>query len=81
MRSDLVLTQASRAPDGDDFAAALRGFAAGLSSSDHAILIAVLNAAMGPWARMASQPPEALLDPAEAELVEQLVERAATGDD
>lgn len=76
MHSDMVGRRAIDAPAGDDFAAALSRFASGLLPSDHAILVAVLNAAMGPWEWMAARPAEELLDPAEAELVERLVERA-----
>ena len=78
MRSDMVGQQANGAPVDDDFAAALSRFASGLSPSDHAILVSVLNAAAGPWARMAARPAEDLLDPAEAELVDRLVEQART---
>ncbi|AVH55649.1 MULTISPECIES: hypothetical protein [Streptomyces] len=68
-------------PAGDDpsdaaFAAALSGFAAGLSPTDHSILLAALDAATGPWERMAARPAEELLAPHDARLVEQLAERA-----
>jgi hypothetical protein len=76
MHSDIVGRGEIDAATTDAFAAALDRFDAGLSSSDHAILVAVLNAAMGPWERMAARPAEDLLDPADAQLVERLVERA-----
>ncbi|MFG2343268.1 hypothetical protein [Streptomyces phaeochromogenes] len=63
------------APAGDDFGVSLQRFASGLSPSEHAILVAVLNTAMGPWKRMAARPVEELLEPAEAQLVDRLMKR------
>ncbi|MEV4432872.1 hypothetical protein [Streptomyces sp. NPDC049555] len=63
-------------PADGDFTAALSGFASGLSPTDHAILVAALNAATGPWERMAARPAGELLAPQDARLVERLAERA-----
>lgn len=75
MNGDVVRRRAIDSTTTDAFAAALDRFATGLSSTDHAILVAVLNAAMGPWERMAVRPAEELLDATDAQLVERLVER------
>lgn len=61
---------------GGDFTTALSSFASGLSAADHAILVAALNAAMGPWERMAARPAEEFLAPQDAQLVERLAARA-----
>jgi hypothetical protein len=76
MNNDIIGRSAIDEATTHSFAAALERFAAELSSSDHAILVAVLDAATGPWRRMAARPADELLDPANAELVERLVERA-----
>ena len=78
MPSDTIDRGATHSPADDDFVAALRDFASELPASDHAILVAVLNAAMGPWERMAARPAEEFLDPAEVELVDRLAQRADT---
>ncbi|MFD5556746.1 hypothetical protein ACFWIA_23255 [Streptomyces sp. NPDC127068] len=76
MHSDIAGRKEIDAPTAEAFSAALDRFSTSLSDADRAILVAVLNAAMGPWERMAAHPVEKLLDPADARLVEQLVERA-----
>ncbi|MFB7666492.1 hypothetical protein ACFC1R_21490 [Kitasatospora sp. NPDC056138] len=81
MNGDIVARTTIDDSTTDSFAAALDRFATGLSGPDHAILVAVLNAAMGPWERMAARPAQELLDPADAQLVERLVERARRGED
>jgi hypothetical protein len=76
MSSEIDGRRSIDATTADAFAAALDRFASGLSRSDQAILATVLDAATGPWERMAARPAEELLDPADAQLVERLVERA-----
>ncbi|MGW4759538.1 hypothetical protein [Streptomyces chartreusis] len=76
MRDDTADRSGLDHPTGGDFATALSGFASGLSPAEHAILVAALNAAMGPWERMAARPAEELLDPRDARLVERLAERS-----
>lgn len=65
---------------GGDFAAALSRFASQLPRADQAILVAVLNAVMEPWERMAARPAEELLSPEDTRLVERLVRRAKPGE-
>ncbi|MGE7437785.1 MULTISPECIES: hypothetical protein [Kitasatospora] len=76
VNGDIVARREIDATAADSFVVALDRFAAELSCSEHDILVAVLNAAMGPWERMAARPAEELLDPSDAQLVERLVERA-----
>ncbi|MFG3266193.1 hypothetical protein [Streptomyces bobili] len=63
------------APTSNSFGVSLQRFASGLSPSEHAILLAVLNTAMGPWQRMAARPADELLEPAEAQLLDRLAKR------
>jgi hypothetical protein len=75
MRDDLSVRAADDASAGDGFAVSLERFASALSPSERAILVAALNVATEPWKRMAARPVEELLEPAEAQLLDQLVKR------
>ncbi|MFF8278524.1 hypothetical protein ACF05T_20820 [Streptomyces lateritius] len=75
MHDDVAGGAAHDAPASDGFAGSLQKFASGLSPTEHAILVAALNVAMGPWKGMAARPARELLDPAEARLVDQLMKQ------
>ncbi|SCX28038.1 hypothetical protein [Mycolicibacterium fluoranthenivorans] len=61
-----------------EFTIALQQFASQLSPVEYAVLVAVLNTAMGPWRRMAERPADELLTPEECRLVDSLVEQSAS---
>ena len=79
MDGDIVASTVVDQSDTDDFVTTLEGFAGGLTAADRAILLAALNAAIGPWQRIDRTPVDAFLTPEQARLVDAVRDQEVAG--